>query len=74
MEYEFDHYYKVADWEVDGCFPPTKHQNADLGIMECRQQPVSALMLLFFLEVKACLSYPHFILAFSNLKNNYWFF
>lgn len=42
--------------------------------MECRQQPVSALMLLFFLEVKAYLSYPQFILAFPNLKNNYWFF
>lgn len=42
--------------------------------MECRQQPLPVLTLLLSLEVRAFLYYPQFIVAFSNLKNSYWFF
>lgn len=36
--------------------------------MEWWHQPVPVLKLLLLLEVRACLSYPQLILAFSNLK------
>lgn len=74
VECQCDFCVEVTVQKVTGCFSTNKQQNADLSIMDCRQQPAPVFTQLLFLEVRSRLGYPQFVLAFSNLKTSFFFF